>query len=125
MRVYIVTSTYRTPSSGCKNSSIKSFGTIEEASVHAKNLYLGYLSDMYYPEDYDETDKNDMFVDESCREHAPIPTIELGNMIFSVETIEKKLRVSTQTPVLLYGPWSNFRAQRPFEINIKSVSNKG
>ncbi len=126
-KVYTVSCVYRAPSSGSETIVTKSFVNIEQAAAYAKKTYLSYLSESYYPEEWDG---EDMYVDDTRTQHAADPTPELGDKLFAVEMIEKKLAELLKTrgrapaPALLYGPWSDYQAQRPFEITISATANK-
>lgn len=118
MSGYLVSTLYRAHSSGWGERMEKVFTTLEKAAQYMKECYEDYLQDSNYPEDWDHSD---MFTDESMKTPHPPPTKEMGDTLFSTDSIRKFLEDKKRYHDILYGPWSDYECQIPFEITIKKV----
>ena len=115
MKIYTVSCLYRAHSSGWGDPYLKSFSTLEKASAYLLDQFKGYMADYNYPEDWDE---NDMFTDESMKTPAPAPTEEMAKRLFSVDSLQKFLSDTKRYSNIIYGVWSDYECQNPFEIEF-------
>lgn len=115
MKIYTVSCLYRAYSSGSGEPYLKSFSTLEGASKYLHEQFRGYMADYYYPEEWDS---NIMFTDESELTPAPAPTEEMATLLFSVSSLEDFLKDTKRYRNILYGVWSTFESQNPFEIEF-------
>ncbi len=115
---YLVTYVYRAHSSGWGEPVEKIFTSLEKASKYLLDLFNGYVDD-FGDENWDETD---MFADQEMTTPAPVPTKSMGEILFSVDALKEFLVVAKRTyDNTIYGPWSDFECQIPFEIKIKEI----
>lgn len=115
MKIYTVSCLYRAHSSGWGDPYVKSFSSLEKASEYLLQEFRAYMADMNYPEDWDA---DDMFTDESRKTPAPAPTLEMAKILFSVDSLERFLNDTKRYSNILYGVWSDFECQNPFEIEF-------
>lgn len=106
---------YRAHSSGSGEPHIKSFSTLEKASTYLISEFHGYLQDRYYPEEWEPTH---MFVDETCKTPAPVPTPEMAYTLFSVDALKTFLADKKRYGAIIYGPYSEWEVQIPVEFNL-------
>jgi hypothetical protein len=119
MSGYLVSSIYRAHSSGWGERIEKIFTSLEKASQYMKECYNDYLLDCNYPEEWEQSD---MFTDENMKTPHPPPTKEMGDILFSTDSVSKFLEDTKRYHDIIYGPWSDFECQVPFEITIKKIS---
>jgi hypothetical protein len=115
MKIYTVSTLFRAHSSGSGEPYVKSFSNLENASKYLIEQFNGYLLDYNYPEEWE---LNDMFTDEEMKDNAPAPTKELGKTLFSVEALEMFLNDKKRYHNIIYGPYSEYEFQIPFEIQF-------
>ena len=119
MSGYLVTSIYRAHSSGWGDRIERMFTSLGKASNYLLSIYDGYIKDYNYPEEWDQ---EDMFTDEKMTTPAPPPTAEMGATLFSVQSLHKFFETKKKySDDIIYGPWSDYECQIPFEITIKQV----
>jgi hypothetical protein len=114
----IVTYIYRAHSSGWGDHVSKVFTTLAGASAYIHMLFKGYLEDYKYVDEWDSTEMRVSSDDDAPP--APRPDEMLASKLFSPEALSKVL--DKRRPVIVYGPWSTYEWQRPFEITIGEVS---
>ncbi len=119
MSVINVSYIYRAHSSGWGERIEKNFSTFEKASAYLKEVFDDYLKFNHYPEEWDD---EDMYTDESRETPAPAPTETLRDELFSVDNLKAFVKNKKRTSDILYGYWSDFECQLPFEITVKEVS---
>lgn len=107
---YLVTTIYRAHSSGSESRYDQVCLTLAGASKVLQKFYDDWCTDYNYPEDWDQEDM-----------HVPFPSRD----IFSVAALEKaatKLHPGKLwKSVELWGPESDWEAQKPVEILLKLV----
>ncbi len=119
MSVILVSILYRAPSSGSGEPYLKAFTTFEKASDYLKKSFEDYLNDYDYPEDWDN---DDMIVQENNQTPAPAPTMEMAEQLFSVDALKAFVKDKKRYHDIIYGPWSEYQVQIPFEIQVKEVT---
>jgi hypothetical protein len=104
--VIVIRVTTRAHSSGDENNGVSVFKTYEDASAYLMETFQSYLETDY-------PDVEDLF-DDFGGEQAPEPTMALATELFS----PAKLSEVKDYETTLYGPWSDYCALVPFEINM-------
>ena len=106
---------YRAPSSGWGDPCTKSFSTLEKASQYLIQQFNSYLEFYNYPEDWDA---EDMFTAEDRKTQAPVPTEEMGQTLFSVDSLRNFLADKKRWHNIIYGPYSDYEFQIPVEFTV-------
>ena len=106
---------YRAHSSGWGDPYIKSFSSLEKASVYLIEQFNEYRAEKYYPEEWEA---DDMFTDSTMKTPAPAPTEEMGKTLFSVDSLRKFLDDKNRWNNIIYGPFSDFEQQIPTEFTV-------
>lgn len=123
MLIYIVEYVTRAHSSGHENRSIKTFSTLKASSAFLMKIFESFALDEDQSCKQDRSkprlclceDVQDLYVDSRELKHAPKPTMELAEQLFSPAALQAFLDKPKNDNVI-YGPWSQFCAQVPFEI---------
>jgi hypothetical protein len=119
MSVILVSTLYRAPSSGWGEPIEKTFTTFEKASAYLKQCFEGYVSEI---EEFDSWDDDDMFTKEGSNVPAPRPTLKMAEELFSVDALKAFVEDKKRYHDIIYGPWSEYQVQIPFEIQVKEVA---
>lgn len=119
MSIIVIKIRYRAHSSGSGEPYTNAFTTFEKASIYLKDNFRNYLLDYNYPEDWDH---DDMFTEENSDVHAPAPTEAMAEQLFSVDALKTFLNNKKRYHNIIYGPWSTYEVQIPFEIQVKEMS---
>lgn len=120
MSVIMVSTLYRAHSSGWGETITKNFTTFEKASAYLKQEFMEYLKFNNYPEEWEECDK--MYTDERRKTPAPVPTEAMADELFSVDALKAFVKDTKRYHDIIYGPYSDYECQIPFEMNVKEVS---